>query len=177
MLLPTQAELQALLDYNPLTGILTWKPRTASQISHEAGRKAWNTKYADKPAFTATDDQGYKLGAINYVNMKAHRVIFKLVYGFDPVFIDHEDHDRSNNRLKNLRDASRKQNQQNMKKTKANSSGTTGVSWNAKKNGWDAYIGVNGRKKNLGRFKTIQEAQKVRTDAELSEAYHANHGR
>lgn len=169
MILPSQAELQALLDYDPLTGILTWKHRPDSV-------RGWNKRYAGKPAFTATNEHGYKVGAINSVNMKAHRVIFKLVYGFDPVFIDHEDHDRSNNRLTNLRDASRKQNQQNMKKTKANSSGTTGVSWNAQKNGWDAYIGVNGRKKYLGRFKTIQEAQEARSDAELLEAYHQNHG-
>lgn len=169
MTLPTQGELKALLDYDPLTGILTWKHRPDAV-------RGWNKRYAGKPAFTAMSD-GYFVGSINNQQVKAHRVIFKLVYSYDPVFIDHEDHDRSNNRLKNLRDASRKQNQQNMKKTKANTSGTTGVSWNAQKNGWDAYIGVNGRKKNLGRFKTMQEAQAARSNAEQSESYHQNHGR
>lgn len=177
MQMPTQEELQALLDYNPLTGELTWKPRTSDQIPHEAGRNAWNTKYANKPAFTSDDGYGYKTGAINYVNMKAHRVIWKMVYGCDPVFIDHEDHNRSNNRLTNLREATRVQNQQNCKKKSTNKSGTTGVWWNKSKQGWDVFIGLNGRKKNLGRFKTEQEAIQARTNAEILYDYHPSHGK
>lgn len=176
MIMPTQTELQALLDYDPLTGELTWKPRTSDQIPHEAGRKAWNTRYANKPAFTSDDGYGYKTGAINYVLMKAHRVIWKMVYGYDPVFIDHEDHNRSNNRLTNLRDSSRVQNQQNQKKKSTNSSGTTGVWFDQPRNRWDAFIGLNGRRKYLGRFKTEQEAIQARANAEILYDYHPNHG-
>ena len=172
----TQQELQALLDYDPLTGALTWKPRTEITMPNTSRRKAFNATHANKPAFTADDGYGYKTGAINYVLMKAHRVIWKLVHGYDPVFIDHEDHNRSNNRLTNLREVTRVQNQQNLKKASTNKSGTTGVWWNEEKQGWDAFLGLNGRKKKLGRFKTEQEAIQARADAEILYDYHPSHG-
>lgn len=176
MTLPNQSELQALLDYDPLTGILTWKPRLPSMFSSEAMCDGWNKRYAGKQALTAKSD-GYFIGAINGQMVKAHRVIWKLVYGSEIPFIDHEDHNRSNNRLTNLREATRIQNQQNCRKKSTNKSGTTGVWWNESKQGWDAFIGLNGRKKNLGRFKTEQEAIQARADAEILYDYHPSHGK
>ena len=176
MPLPSQAELQILFDYDPSTGILTWRPRPPSMFSSKAMCDGWNKRYAGKQALTAKSN-GYFIGAINNQMVKAHRVIWKFVYGVETPFIDHIDHDRSNNRLMNLRKATRTENQQNCKKKSTNKSGTTGVWWNAVKQGWDASIGLNGRKKNLGRFKTKQEAIQARADAEILYNYHSNHGR
>lgn len=57
-----------------------------------------------------------------------HRVIFFLHHGFCPSCIDHIDGDTQNNRIDNLREASRSQNQHNSKIRKNNSSGHKGVS-------------------------------------------------
>lgn len=42
--LPTQETLRQLLDYDPQTGALTWKPRTGKWSSR------WNKRYAGKIA-------------------------------------------------------------------------------------------------------------------------------
>ena len=37
-----------LLDYDPETGELTWKPRGSHWFASESAFKSWNTKYAGK---------------------------------------------------------------------------------------------------------------------------------
>lgn len=155
-MMPTQTELLALLDYDPLTGELSWK--------------------SGKPAFTATDKHGYRVGSVMNKQAKAHRVIWKMVHGTEPAQIDHEDHNRSNNRLTNLRPATMTINQQNTKKSSNNTSGVTGVSFDRVDGKWLAAIGVNGKRKTLGRFKDKEDAIKARKDAEKLYGYHPNHG-
>ncbi len=46
------------------------------------------------------------------------------------------------------------------------SSGIKGVAWEKSMNRWRAYIQLNGKKKNLGRFKDIQKAYQARKIAE-----------
>jgi len=70
--------------------------------------------------------------------------------------VDHINGDGLDNRRANLRPYVHGQNQQNMKSTKGGSSRFKGVSW--RKNRWDAYITVGGRKVHLGRFLTEEEA-------------------
>ena len=61
----TQQELQALLDYDPLTGVLTWKTRTEITMPNASRRKAFNATHAGNVAFTADDGSGYRIGGIN----------------------------------------------------------------------------------------------------------------
>jgi hypothetical protein len=172
-MLPTQSELQALLNYNPNTGTLIWKERPGT----ERTMKSWNTKYAGKPAFTAIDRKGYRVGAINAVNYRAARVIYKLHHGVDAEQVDHIDGDRSNNRIMNLRAVTHQQNQQNMKRSSRNTSGVVGVSWNTGKSRWDAKISVDGRSILIGRFINFEEAVAARKRHEVELGYHPNHGR
>lgn len=169
-MLPTQTELQALLNYNPKTGTLTWKPRPDSV-------RGWNTRHAGKPAFTAKDRKGYFVGAIYCTNYRAARVIFKLHHGIDAEQVDHIDGDRSNNKISNLRAVTHQQNQQNMKRSTRNTSGVTGVSWNTGKSRWDAKISVNGKTVLIGRFTDFNEAVAARKERERELGYHPNHGR
>ena len=48
-----------------------------------------------------------------------------------------------------------------------NTSGKTGVSWNKEKSRWEAYISKDKKTIKLGYFKTLEEAIRVRQDAEL----------
>jgi len=69
----------------------------------------------------------------------AHRVAWFLHYGEWPATdIDHIDGDRSNNRLANLRLASRSQNMLNGGTGRANTSGYRGVMWDKTKQRWRA---------------------------------------
>ncbi len=176
-MLPSQSELQDLLDYDPATGILRWKPRRQSRFPSTRNQKSWNTRYAFKAAFTAIDRKGYNVGAIFNTNYRAPRVIWKLVYGGDPIQVDHEDGNTQNNRLKNLRNVTGIQNQRNMKRAINNTSGVTGVSWNNTKKRWEAKIKVNGSTIHLGRFASFNDAIIARKKGETQYGFHPNHGR
>lgn len=177
MSLPSQAELQALLSYNPTTGELFWKQRPRSRFTSDRACSTWNSRYAGQPAFTAVDRKGYRVGGINDQTYRASRVIYKLVHGIDADQVDHEDGNRQNNRLLNLRDVSGLDNQRNMKRPSNNTSGVIGVSWDTAKNKWTARIKVNGKTIHLGRFSELADAAAARKQAEQQHGFHPNHGR
>jgi hypothetical protein len=79
--------------------------------------------------------------------------------------IDHINGVRTDNRVENLRVATRSENMQNTKKPVTNKSGKKGVSWDKTTGKWRAEIRANGKKYNLGRFKTIEEAFKAHESA------------
>jgi hypothetical protein len=111
--LPPAAYLRECLQYDPLTGLLSWNKRPLEHFSSEREWKRWNTRYAGTLALNDLSQpvRGYKKGNIDGVRYKAHRVIWKLVTGEEPgPEIDHRDRDESNNRWKNLREATRSQN-------------------------------------------------------------------
>lgn len=173
----TQKELNDLLEYNPLTGELRWKFRNSEKFSSVRMQNSWNKKHVGKLAFTADNGRGYKQGTIDNVMYKAHRVIFALVYGYWPNQVDHIDHNRSNNRLVNLREVSNNENQKNAKLRANNTSKQVGVSWEKSTKKWLSRIGVNGVKITLGRFSSKDEAICVRLAAEKQYGYHPNHGK
>ena len=86
-----------------------------------------------------------------YVN---HRIVYFLNTGIDPEEkqVDHIDRNRLNNKISNLRLATNKQNQDNRKKQKNNTSGVTGVSWHKRDNRYYAHILYNKKKLSLGHF-------------------------
>lgn len=68
--------------------------------------------------------------------------------------IDHVNGDSLDNRRRNLRSATRLQQQHNTNRK--------GVCWDSKRKKWRAYITDLGRHVNLGRFDTEKEAVRVR---------------
>jgi len=109
--------------------------------------------------------------------MFAHRLIFLFHHGWLPDEIDHIDTDPTNNRIENLRSATRAQNQWNARKRKDNTSGVKGVSWYAPTKRWTAQIRVNGQRKRLGYFSTIDAAAAAIAAAQRdSHGEFANHG-
>ena len=163
--LPSQKELRELLKYDPETGRLFWKAR-------QTGWSGFNTRFAGKEAFTAIDSGGYRIGSLLQVRHRAHRVIWKLVYGTDPEQIDHENGDRQDNRLTNLRAVTDQENKKNSKRRSDNRSGVVGVGTHSDGK-FRARIGTE----HLGLFETLEEATVARRAAELNHNYHQNHGR
>lgn len=166
--LPSQEVLRQLLRYEPETGKLFWLPRTAEQMvstdprGPEWAANRWNSHYAGKEAFTATDPAGYRHGKIGRVKYQAHRVIWKLVNGVDPDTIDHVNGQQGDNRLSNLRNATIAENSRNYRKPPGKSSRYRGVCWVKRDGKWSATISDgNAGKASLGYFTDEVEAARA----------------
>jgi hypothetical protein len=99
-------------------------------------------------------EKGYFRFSFNGKEYFNTRVVYFLCTGIDPEEkqVDHEDTNRLNNKISNLRLATNKQNQDNKKKQKNNTSGVTGVSWHKKHKKYHAVIKHNGKPILLGHF-------------------------
>jgi len=159
----TQEELKELLNYNPETGIFTYKKKRAKCTPG----KIAGTYHVN----------GYTHIQLNRKIYKAHRLAWLYVYGHFPQFIDHINCDRGDNRLCNLREVNIYQNNHNSKINKNNTSGIKGITWNKKAQKWCAQICANGKSIYLGLFNDIDLAELVVQEARIK--YHgkyANHG-
>lgn len=171
-----------LLNYDPLSGALTWRHRSVEDfdgpaVNPERRAKSWNMRLALKPAFTHINRHGYYCGQIFATQLLAHRVVWLLHYGKWPDGqIDHVNHVRLDNRIENLRCVTNRTNSQNQKLRRTNSSGVTGVYWIARDRSWKASISDSGALIQLGYFSTFEAAVMARKAAEASLGYHQNHG-
>jgi hypothetical protein len=115
-----------------------------------------------KPVKAGTvDGSGYLQIGIKGKYYKNHRLIFLMHHGYLPELIDHADGDRQNNKIGNLREATRSQNNYNKKINKSNKSGVKGVSWRPEANKWRARIYVERKVIMLGMFDSIDDAKKA----------------
>lgn len=161
--LPPIETLRQLLDYDPETGLLTWKPRPLDMFGGDVRIcGTWNTRYAGKEALGSVDAQGYKTGHINSMYVKAHRVAWKMLHGVDPSGqIDHINGSRADNRGANLRDVCQSGNQRNAGLRHDNKSGHAGV--HIRPNGQiTAYVCG----KYMGVFPTVEAAAEARRAVE-----------
>jgi hypothetical protein len=150
----TVERLREALNYDPETGVLTWRPRPVGRSQH----RSWNTKYAGKPAGTLVQN-GYLHVVIDGIAYRAHRLAWMHVHSTWPDSgIDHRDVDRTNNRLSNLRLASPAQNSANQRTARNNTSGVKGVSWSHNERKWRTSITVCGRSHYLGHFVSKDDA-------------------
>ncbi|WP_370194373.1 MULTISPECIES: HNH endonuclease [Aurantimonas] len=177
--LPTSDVLNKLLRYEPETGLLFWREREpavfeASKRSREMKCILWNAKHAGKEALIFENKAGYRCGAILKRRYLAHRVIWMMMHGEAPEYIDHANGIRNDNRLLNLRDATRLDNSRNAKKRRDNKSGVTGVFFERGK--WRAYIRVETVSIFLGYFTDYDEAVLVRRAAEKQHGFDPRHG-
>ena len=120
----TANEVRRLLYYSPETGVFYWKERRGGRAS--AGSIAGSLQ-----------DNGYVHILIHRRGYSAHRLAWLYVHGeWPPEQIDHINRIRHDNRLANLRLATRFENAQNTSLRKNNLSGVRGVSWYKKSNRW-----------------------------------------
>lgn len=166
--LPSPEELRQLLRYEPETGKLFWLEREAKWFVSTEGRtaenacKLWNSRYAGKEAIAAPNSQGYLTGSVLSVMTKAHRVIWAIVNGeWPPADVDHINGNKVDNRLCNLRSASRSQNAQNIGVRVNSSSGVKGVRKVKGYDRWTARIMLHGQRHELGYYHSPEAAHEA----------------
>lgn len=139
-------EARQLLSYNPETGTFTWRVgrRGTARVGSVAGRP---------------NGRGYFRIRIYGRRYCAHRLAWLLTHEVWPENqIDHINGRRDDNRLCNLRLATRSENTRNAKRRSDNTSGFKGVGFHKAQGKWRARIKIDGRRKDLGRFDTPEEA-------------------
>ena len=87
-----------------------------------------------------------------------HRIVWRLVYGDEPKFIDHINNVRSDNRIENLRRVDKSSNCQHQLKPKSNTSGFIGVIRVRSSGNWTAKICVKSKSITIGTYSNIKDA-------------------
>lgn len=174
--LPTQEYLQECFNYDPLTGVLTWKTRPVSHFKTVRAASVINSRCAGKPA-GCLNGHGRKIVSIGAgVQVIAARLIWKLVTGDEPEdLIDHKDLDKANDRWDNLRPATKAQNEYNTPVRRNNTAGFKNVCWAPREQKYRAYITAARKQFHLGYFDTPEEANNAVKHA--TPKYHGVFGR
>lgn len=157
--------LQQLLSYDPATGLFTC--RVNRRCKAMAGTIAGSLS-----------STGYVHLTIDRKPYLAHRLAWFYVHGSWPADqVDHRNEIKSDNRIENLRLASKAQNMLNTRIRSDNTSGVKGVSF-TKRGKWVAYISKDGKRIHLGTYPEKADAESAVNSAR--EEFHGefcNHGK
>ena len=161
-----QEILHELMRLDSPTGLLYWRERPSNRVD------------MSKPAGCINPGTGYRQIQLKSTVYLSHRLVWLYIHGCWPTNqIDHINGVRDDNRLENLRDVTRQENQRNRAKSTNNTSGHTGVYWNKAADKWHSRIKIDGKYNNLGLYADLQDAIDVRKAAEKQYGFHTNHGR
>ena len=138
---PSKEELDAAFIY--MDGVLLWKKDRGNQIK------------AGMPAGKA--DHGYVSVHLKGRQYPAHRLIWAMHGNVPAVTIDHINRNRSDNRIENLRAATKNQQLFNVGLRSDNRSGVKGVSWHKYSNAWRGQVYFQGKSYHAGIFKNKDE--------------------
>lgn len=141
-------ELDKIFYYKD--GKLFWKVNNFSGMNN----LRWVGKVNDEVCFNISKG-GYKTSSLVNKNTPKdfthHRVIYKLCNPLEDISfleIDHIDGNRLNNDISNLRSVSRSVNARNMARSKRNTSGKSGVTYDKNKDRWIARWVENGKQRS-----------------------------
>lgn len=143
-----QEQLKRHLYYDRVRGDFYWRNPLQRSCS-----KPW-----DKAG--SLGKKGYIKIVIAGKTYEAHRLAWMYVHGrFPAECMDHKNGVKNDNRLENLREATKSQNNFNVGRYSNNQSGIKGVHWvNASKK-WRAEISAHGKRVDLGMFGSIDDAK------------------
>lgn len=151
---PDPSRLRDLLNYDPETGVFTW---AYSRTGCRAGDRCGRIQYT-----------GYREIGIDYGLYRENMIAWTYMTGEWPDRdVDHINRIRDDNRWCNLRLATRTQNSGNEGLRSNNTSGYKGVTLDVQSGLWRAQIRMAGKKVNLGRFATKEEAAKAHDHAAI----------
>jgi len=164
-LLPYYERAKELLNYDPKTGLFTWKQtRTFTAIKGSvAGSK---------------DKCGYLRVCITLnrieKTLKLHRLAYLIIHGEMPNIVDHINLIKDDNRAENLRTCNAYQNQMNKAKLSSNKTGYKGVVYVESRGKYRAKIGYKGKNLHLGHFDCPKKAHEayVKKSKELAGEFH-----
>lgn len=157
----SQDYFNTIFEYK--NGNLYWKARPA--LCLKVGSIAGTVKIHDK----------YKRVQVARKNLLQHRVIFFMHHGYLPDLIDHIDGNCLNNRIENLREATRSQNSMNKKIPSTNKSGFKNVCWDKNHKKWMVNLRVNQKNLRIGVFDDLELAGLVAEEAR--DKYHKGFAR
>lgn len=156
--LPSAELVRKMFDYDPDTGLFTWKKYP--YVSHTNAGKIVGNK----------TQHGYRRVGISGRYYFSHRLIWVHHHGSDPNgIIDHINGDRSDNRISNLRAVDYTLNSINQKMQSNNKSGFKNVHLEHGK--WTARIKFKGVIHSLGYFQSAAEAWEVARAKRLEFGY------
>ncbi len=143
-------ELRELFRYDPVTGVIYWKVK----------RKGGKAQCGGVAGYVSS--RGY-IKIVNHgKSMLAHRVAFAIYHGRWPEGeIDHVNGVKNDNRICNLREATRKQNNANKGPLKNNLTGYKGVHYMKARNKFVARISIGRRRVFIGAFDSAIEANEA----------------
>lgn len=146
----TQARLKDVIDYDPITGAITWSIRSCNRWP-DIGRVAGTLSV-----------EGYRVITLGGVMFKAHHLAWLHTTGELPVDqIDHIDGNRDNNSIKNLRECSHAENHQNRKDPERRHPGLRGAYRYGVSGRWRSVIVVDRSSRHLGYFNTPEDAHQA----------------
>jgi len=158
----THRRLMDLFVYVENSGDFIRRVATGRHGCHRAGECAGTIQ-----------SHGYLIITIDKKRYMAHRLAWFYVHGAWPKGdLDHINGDKLDNRIINLREATRQQNMQNVRRHRHNTSGYKGVAWHSQRNKWRAYIFDSYRQIHLGLFDSREAAALARANAEKK--YHSH---
>lgn len=161
----TWAELDALLKYEPLTGKLIWKTNIHSKSvvpNTEAGCVA---------------KSGYRVITLFGLSYPAHHVAWFLHHKvWAEGQLDHQNQQRDDNRLVNLREVTKAENAQNRSRRRETVTGEHGIWFDRRRNKYVAEITMNGKRVYLKRFDNADDAVSERQTKLKELGFHDNHG-
>lgn len=172
-------DLNALLEYRPLTGKFFWRVRPDRMFSAAKHAFIWNKRYAGTRADRQGNRAGYLRITINDTKYYAHRIAWAMHYGAFPaagLHIDHVDKNKANNSIQNLRCVTASDNHKNTKLQRNNTSGFVGVCWVEGRSKWMAYAKVNQKHVHLGYYNSVEEAVLARKDFSTGHGFLETHG-
>ena len=169
--------LRRLLSYDQKTGLLTWKRRSRELFESDRICNSWNVRHHGKPV-GSINTSGYSQVKIFGRLYLTHHIAWALHYNeWASNQIDHINGKKTDNRIVNLRDATRSENAKNKTMPVSNKSGHIGVEYRKSRKKWRARITSGGKQVHLGYFSNISDAIAARKAAEREYGFHQNHGR
>lgn len=147
---PTAEErLRDALRYDAHTGEFTWAKKISSKIV--VGSVAGSHL-----------NSGYNSIVVNKKRYLSHRLAWWFIHGYWPdCDVDHINQDKRDNRIENLRLATRSQNMINCGLKTNNTSGVRGVYWSKRKQRWIARIMKDRKHIWIGTFTDLASAEEA----------------
>lgn len=160
-------------DYT--AAIQAWEYRDGNLFWRISAGRGVSVKRAGDIVSPVPDPNGYHFVTWQRKHYAVHRAVFFLVHGWLPDCVDHIDGNPQNNRVENLRSATRLQNQFNRRANTRSKTGVKNVTPHQGK--WQVRFSINRKTRHYGCYETIEEATaiaaKIRADLHGEFARHA----